>query len=401
MCEPPTSASKRERLYFTHKRAEYEERSSAPRNPNPQLIITLIHGTFARNADWTRPNSELRKALLTALYDWPKPPIVKTEYIYIRNFRWSGRNNLFDRTIASKRLLLQIQNVKARFPSAKHIIIAHSHAGNIALMTLKDLEDASAIDGIACLSTPFFHVDIRGKPDDVAKILSDALAFPIILLSVLVQYLLELSFAGLIMLLIFGGVFGVIFERQTVRKLWDKLPAIWEVLNQMYFARMFLPNVPILLLRSAGDEASLALGLGQLSNWFGNALYARLSKAKGLKGVLLGPLRILSSFAVVVSIAFTRVWLGTRVPPGFKFQNEHGKAIGAYDLAAMVKVHTEPTPAGAWRVVHAPSMNDELGIPDPDLEHSIYDNRIAITLLCKWINTLYGNGQISGEPELL
>lgn len=401
MCELPVSTSKRDGLYFTHKRAEWEERASAPRNSQPQLIITLIHGTFARNAAWTRPQSALRKALLMALYEWPKPAIVHPEYIYFRNFRWSGRNNLFDRTIASRRLSVQIRKVKKRFPDAKHVIVAHSHAGNIALMTLKDLEDPGDVAGIACLSTPFFHVNIRGKPDDVAKALGDAVGFFSILLAIIIQKLLGLSFGWLLGLCALGGVVGAVIHQRTVKRLWDKLPAVWEVLNQMYFAKMFLPKVPILLLRSAGDEASLALGLGQLSSWFGNTLHARLSKPTGVKGFLLGPIRILSSLAVVASILFSRVWLGTSVPPEFKFQNEKGKVIGGFDLAAMVKVHTEPTPAGAWRVVHAPSMNEELGIPDPELEHSIYDSRTAIILVCKWLNSLYVPDSLVGEPEIL
>ena len=47
------------------------------------------------------------------------------------------------------------------YPSSKHVIIAHSHGGNVALYALKDAELRSRVSGLVTLATPFLFVESR------------------------------------------------------------------------------------------------------------------------------------------------------------------------------------------------------------------------------------------------
>jgi hypothetical protein len=108
-----------------------------------RIVVTLIHGTFARDAPWTKEESELCKAVNGAFQG-------RVEF---RRFCWSGGNTLDARRAAAADLRTQLR--KDKVPPARHFVVAHSHGGNIALYALRDPEVRKRIAGVATLATPF------------------------------------------------------------------------------------------------------------------------------------------------------------------------------------------------------------------------------------------------------
>ena len=119
----------------------HDERPLAPR----AFTVTLVHGTFARKARWTREDSALRRALKAR---WG-------EAVRVETLDWSGRNTQGAREAAARRLGAAIREAAETSPTADHFIVAHSHGGNIAFLACKDEAVKAKVAGIACLSTPF------------------------------------------------------------------------------------------------------------------------------------------------------------------------------------------------------------------------------------------------------
>src|SRR6266481_9109358 len=118
-----------------------------------KVLVTLLHGTFAPDAEWTKPGSMLRAKLQT-----------KIENVTFDPFPWSGANSMWERLNEGKKLGEHIKDLQIAHPDSEHYIIAHSHAGNIALYAARWLGSSHDLAGIACLATPFLHVKrtVRG-----------------------------------------------------------------------------------------------------------------------------------------------------------------------------------------------------------------------------------------------
>ena len=110
---------------------------------DPDAVITLIHGTWARDASWTQPDSQLCVALRAA---FPQAWLVP--------FVWSGANTMAGRRKGSQALVTHLRASIHRHPDAHHYIIAHSHGGNIAMYALREDDIKRRVDGVVCLSTP-------------------------------------------------------------------------------------------------------------------------------------------------------------------------------------------------------------------------------------------------------
>jgi hypothetical protein len=62
---------------------------------------------------------------------------------------------------AGVRLRASLWDAISEYPNARHVIIAHSHGGNVALYALKDHELRSRIAGVVALATPFLSTQLR------------------------------------------------------------------------------------------------------------------------------------------------------------------------------------------------------------------------------------------------
>jgi len=107
--------------------------------------ITLVHGTFAKNAPWTKPGSPLREYLVEHL-----PGSVE-----FHEFPWSGWPSHLARDNAACRLRAELSARIQTDSTACHSVIGHSHGGNIACYAARDPALAQHLDCIVTLSTPF------------------------------------------------------------------------------------------------------------------------------------------------------------------------------------------------------------------------------------------------------
>src|SRR5260370_24192498 len=115
-------------------------------------VITLVHGTWATNAPWTRPQSKFSQALMQNL-----------EPALILPFAWSGRNSLQGGRRAAedlkRHLMVQFENHR----DADHFVIGHSHGGSVALYAVRDNSIRTRLRGVVCLSTPFLIAKRRNN----------------------------------------------------------------------------------------------------------------------------------------------------------------------------------------------------------------------------------------------
>jgi len=115
-----------------------------------QRVVTLVHGTWAKDASWVRADSKICMRLRQL-----DPSVV------IRTFQWSGRNSHRARLHAAEALAKQLGETFSEHPEAEHHLIGHSHGGNVALYVLRDPRVCGRIASIVCLATPFIHAEVR------------------------------------------------------------------------------------------------------------------------------------------------------------------------------------------------------------------------------------------------
>jgi hypothetical protein len=119
-----------------------------------RFMIVLVHGTWARHAPWTQDGSTLRSVLERELRD------AGAADIRFHAFEWSGKNDHRHRRAASICLRKELRENIIAHPDYRHIVIAHSHGGNIALRAVRRSRSLRRHGvAVACLATPFLRFD--------------------------------------------------------------------------------------------------------------------------------------------------------------------------------------------------------------------------------------------------
>lgn len=234
-------------------------RGSAYHEPMARLVFHLVHGTqfylLARprvrwlmcgkpEVPWIRDGSPLRKGLRTSLES-------QGHVVEFRPVEWSGRNRHAARVEAARRIRESLAEGPA---DARHFLIAHSHGGNACLLALKEDEAqppaaerlADQLTGIACLSTPFLVVQKADWAVAATVAWISALALGIANFAI---WRFDRFFGvglGVLTLVAFMLPVMVLLRRFKDLGEWVQAPAE--------------PHVPVLILRSPGDEASSGLG---------------------------------------------------------------------------------------------------------------------------------------------
>lgn len=219
----------------------------------PKFVVTLVHGTFDTDAPWMKSNSSLRSRLQAHFGD----------DIHFEPFNWHPANNsIAARTAAAAKLSLHLAKVKHDYPDAAQYIIAHSHGGNIAMHGANQYMNAHAsahrLWGVACLATPFIHATVRDLGGLTDKNLWWWFYCLFFLCGQVASLWLESSrFLGYwwlvsgILAAVIGGLIGGLFA------------GLLEGIDLNNVARTLRTSVPagsnLLIIRGAGDEASLAL----------------------------------------------------------------------------------------------------------------------------------------------
>lgn len=117
----------------------------------PRYLITLVHGTFARNAKWAQEESDFANRLRESL---GAPSL-------LFSFNWSGKNCHSARLKAGSDLATHLAAISKPYPSSEHIIVGHSHGGNVAMYAIKQLGSPSFKFKIVTMATPFLNVKQR------------------------------------------------------------------------------------------------------------------------------------------------------------------------------------------------------------------------------------------------
>lgn len=226
-----------------------------PDSRSATVAITLVHGTFARHAEWAGDSSLLRRTLSQLLGD----------KVVFRRFEWTGGNTHRDRLRAADLLAEHLLQHTVSDDHRKHFVIAHSHAGNIVLYALRNPEVARTIAGFVTLGTPFLNCTCR-RLTMIEPLLGMAV-WVILMMCCMVG---EVSW--LMLLLGFVGPIYILRRLCGFRaiSLWN--PFSWpdafapylRRLQASLFAQLSLqppPDTPVLCLSATRDEALIWLRL--------------------------------------------------------------------------------------------------------------------------------------------
>lgn len=390
---------------------------------DPNYVVTLLHGTFARGAAWTKEGSELVTVLRSRLKG----------RVRIERCEWSGWNSIGARRSGADGLAAHLDRLEETFPNARHYVIAHSHGGNIALYALRQRGLASRISGVVCIATPFLVARTRDLGRDG---LSTLLAAPV-LLSMLAWSGLrdDLEQSASWLPEVAGGILWTMATLAAVAFLfvrWDRLAS--RILETLAFPAN---PPPLLIMRAPGDEASALLIFFQFLSLLAvrlfhvisrlharsEATFERWARHKGrlvlvlVAGIVLTPLVAVAllemgtSPGVLVNVLMAML-LPLLVIPFLLLLDWSGPAaIGIRFVASMalvpaslilavcmlpidwrvgvanllVDLTVEPAPPGTWtfcEVLPTPSAET------PDLAHSVlYRDRDALQDLVSWIDS--------------
>lgn len=320
-----------------------------------RYIVTMVHGTmpFRRTKNVIRLiYSRLRRLILgkeTVIEPaWWEPNSVFREQLSAKllevsfaEFSWTGRNSHGARVEAARRLGEHLHKLVQGDPTARHFVIAHSHGGNVASYAIGDNKVLRGqLAGVIALSVPF----IRARPRDFGS-----LRLPGLLAHKLQNFFSTLSFGTLrrvdelpklvqieigtymangavglstitfiISLIWLLGTFqaqGFNFASVVLPLVIMALPLASFWMNHLLawhsslviLRQMKMPtfsDIPMLIIRADGDEASAFLILSQFIAWLSTKalMFAVVPLFKAGVAALL-PLFLGSAvFAIVVLI---------------------------------------------------------------------------------------------------
>lgn len=273
------------------------------------MRIFLVHGTRSLR-------SRLRGQYDYQAWNWMTRHLAHAigDGLEISHFRWSGRNSHVDREAAAHALRLELANSLARAPRATHVLIAHSHGGNVALRAAATpaLAEVTNFGGVVCLSTPvLFHVS-RNRFRTPSAWRWAAMGA-----GVLAGGLLRWWNAELHPLLVGLGAVAVwVLTNGLVTAFYKHA---WQLFVGLRVPR--LQQSKVMFIRHPTDEASMALAFGQFfslvtSRLLGMFLWPieHLARAFWPPGIILltGLLVWLArTIAADASAEFSFVWLGS------------------------------------------------------------------------------------------
>lgn len=249
-----------------------------------RLNIILVHGTFARHANWCKENSSLHSMLVGEFPDAD-----------IKVFNWSGFNLHRARLRAGKNLANFVARNFAEDDEAPLILIAHSHGGAVVQYSMRSETVARRASGVVTLATPFFVVEARSFTPllywivrlfalQAISLLVLAMVAAITLVGIysgdIVERILHSGgFINLVALPILYGLFKLLKE-VYLGFIASKTVAIAERLSKTQlglFAELCPPSIsgiPLLAFAPVGDEARRALiGTFTLSRTLSNPVF--------------------------------------------------------------------------------------------------------------------------------
>jgi hypothetical protein len=215
--------------------------------PQTSLVLHLVHGTWGQRSDWTQDGSRFCRHMRAHL----------RSAVQFERFSWSGKNSHEDRIEAGSELATHLLSHFELQPDARHVVIAHSHGGNVALYAARHEQVAGRLAAIVCLATPFIACTPKKVPWPILLTYLSFALIPCVLLVSLAYALLAGSWlaVGILTPLLFASV-------------WIWMKGDLKQMNQMVaerdalVSRLALPTTymgPILCVRVLMDEARFHL----------------------------------------------------------------------------------------------------------------------------------------------
>ena len=233
------------------------------------FVVTLVHGTWGRGIfpgliprltsrpRWFEKNSAFRvqlENLLTA---------DGTELI-TQEFHWSGSNSIQARQVAATALAEKIIKAKTEFPNHTHVIIGHSHGGNVATAALATTGEDAAEWHLISLATPFLSIKGIEPESPVVKKLNwfTNLMYGLLFGEFYQVFLFPiLHHSRWSTPTTFEDVFGFFIDLMIVLFLM-LLVSGWKNENLDASNKEATTSASVLVLRSIDDEANLVLVVG-------------------------------------------------------------------------------------------------------------------------------------------
>ena len=125
----------------------------APTSPDAPIFV-MVHGTWARDAEWTNLNQAFGKALVCG--DGAHPGAFP-DAGWVR-FNWHAYNGAPARLQAASALAKKLDGIASQFTGAPIVAIAHSHGGNVLAWAATAIR--ARIECVVYLNTPFFHIKL-------------------------------------------------------------------------------------------------------------------------------------------------------------------------------------------------------------------------------------------------
>ena len=197
-------------------------------------------------------------------------------------FKWSGTNSFVARSEAVEAFHEHLKK-SLQTPDTRHIIVAHSHGGTVAVAAAMRLEKAerARIDGIVTMGTPFITFrDTNSSALRTAKYLVGRLGLSVFLLyvlCVLLAWWFQLSpylLNGLALTILPWCALLSIATRSP----FDRYFFSFKYAKPNNIVDLFDGDIqfhgPLVALRAPGDEAGLAIGAAQLLNYIGEKVWS-------------------------------------------------------------------------------------------------------------------------------
>jgi hypothetical protein len=234
---------------------------------NPNRVIHLVPGTFARDARWCRPDSQLSAAIRDRF----------GSHTLIEVHQWSTANSHAARSDAGLEMRDKLRASLSSHPLAEHFIIAHSHGGNVVSYALEAEDVQCRVRGVVYLATP--HVRTRARDLDASMSLWLAASLPMSAQAASIPMMLAIAgllyvigdvwespgtlWAGTVLLTYLAGcalLTGVV-HRHVAEWLFDRLGPLVSLQTRIV-ARIEPPlitHVPVLNVGTPIDEAAVYL----------------------------------------------------------------------------------------------------------------------------------------------
>jgi hypothetical protein len=240
--------------------------------PDTQLV-TLVHGTWTRGTKLSKfvslgfPRRPRSTAWMDTQSSFREHPSWKKSNakLHFRIFNWSGANSIWHRDRAAKMLVDLLRADFEKEPKAKHIIIAHSHGGNVALRAMALLGHEANQIRLVTLATPFLRLYPREPDADfgcMTKFILVGLCFYIFIslffLLATLGVALGLAAASFLLVLLVSPLAELGFAGDYGKS------RPFLLADAADYANIYQLSPKILVLRGVDDEAALTLAAGAI-----------------------------------------------------------------------------------------------------------------------------------------